>query len=480
MNPTGLSFEYTTEKSDGGIIMRTILDHGTLIVGYSGGADSSCLLHLLVPWCRNNGVRLAALHVNHMIRGAEADSDEVFCRNVCSSLNVELFVRRADVPSYAKKHGMGLEEAAREVRYSFFDEISEIITGSPDGAAVATAHNSDDNLETVIFNLLRGSGTHGLGGIAPVRDGRFVRPLIRDSGASIREWCRENGVDYVVDSTNSDTEYTRNHIRQNIVPEMRKICHSPQNSAVRLTSLVRTDDDFIESECMKYIAGEKTSISRETLQSLHRALSSRILRHLYNNAKSGNSTIEEVHISKILSMLRENPGNFTISLPGMVTVSADRHTISFGNVKADAVSEFSSGVIFTYPDDGEEFSNVMYRITFSQNPHKNHTIDSQDNNIEENIYKLSTQALLCFDKIKGTLKIKYRESGDLYRYGGLTRKVKKLFGDKKLTSEEKSLIPIISDDEGIVWIPTFPPRDGLSAITNKSDSVILITAEKIK
>lgn len=480
MNQPGLLFRDTTEKFDGGIIMRTILDHGSLIVGYSGGADSSCLLHLLVPWCRDRGIRLAALHVNHMIRGAEADSDELFCRTVCDSLNVELFVRRADVPAYAEKHGVGLEEAARTIRYSFFDEISEIITGRADGSAVATAHNSDDNLETVIFNLLRGSGTHGLGGIVPVRDGRFVRPLIRDSGEKIREWCKNNGVEYVVDSTNADTDYTRNHIRRKIVPEMRKICPSPEASAARLTSLVRSDDDFIESECKKYVTYGQTSISRDTLSSLHRALSSRILRHLYNKAKKGSSTIEEVHISKILFLLCENPGEFTFSLPGKVSVYADRHTVSFGSAKSDSEIEFPGGVIFTYPIDGNEFSNGFYRITFSHNYNKNHTTDSSDNNINENIYKLSTQALLCFDKIKGTLKIKYRESGDLYRLGGMTRKVKKLLCDKKLSSEEKSSIPIISDDDGIVWIPTFPPRDGLSAITENSKDILCITAEKLK
>ncbi len=475
--PQSLSFEYTAEKFENGLIGRTMEKHGCVIVGFSGGADSSCLLRLMIPWCRKKQIRLAAVHVNHMIRGDEADSDEMFCRRTCDSLGIELFVRRADVPSYANEHGLGIEEAARKIRYSVFDEISEILTGSPNGAAIATAHNADDNLETVIFNMLRGAGTHGLGGIPPVRDGRFVRPLIRDSSEYIRQWCRDNGVEYVTDSTNANTDYTRNHIRLNIVPELRRICPSPEKSASRLTSLLRADDDFIESECRKYFTPGDTSVSRRVLENMHPSPASRLLRHLYSAAASGSSSLEEVHIAKILSCLTETEGEFSLSLPGSIKFRADRHTVSFD--QPDSGFDAEEITEFTYPDDGDVYENGLYRVVFSHYPHKNHTPDSIENNIDENIYKLSTQAVLCFDKINGTLKIKKREGGELYLFGGMNRKVKKLLGDKKLTSYEKSHIPIISDDDGVVWIPSFPPRDGLSALRKPDGNILVITAERI-
>ncbi|MBE6541807.1 MAG: tRNA lysidine(34) synthetase TilS [Ruminococcaceae bacterium] len=478
--PTSLSFEHTTENFENGSIGRTMREHGTVIIGYSGGADSSCLLHLMIPWCRDNGIRLCALHVNHMIRGDEADADEDFCRRTCDELGIELFVRRVDVPAYAKENSIGLEEAARKIRYSLFDEISEIITGRFDGAAIATAHNADDNLETVIFNMLRGSGSRGLGGISPVRDGRFVRPLIRDSSENIRNWCKESSIPYVVDSTNKDTDYTRNHIRHAVVPEMKKICQSPEVSASRLTSLLRQDDDYIESECRKYFSDGDTSISREDISGLHTALSSRILRHLYANAKKSDcgASLAETHISKILSCIAGSEGEITLSLPGGVAFFADRKRVGFS--PEDQVKERTEGVLFSYPNDGEIYRDDTCTVRFSLVHHKNHRTDSIDNNKEENIYKLSTQAVLCFGKIKGTLSIRHRENGDVYRFGGMNHKVKKLLCDRKLTSHEKDSLPIISDDDGIVWIPSFPPRDGMSALHGCDGDILIITAESTR
>ena len=215
---------------------------------------------------------------------------------------------------------------------------------------------------------------------------------------------------------------------------------------------------------------------RRVIEEMHPALASRLLRHLYS-AASESTSLGEVHISKILSCLKETEGEFSLSLPGSISFTADRRTVSFSPA-GDCGHTDEIGV-FTYPADGDTYENGMYKVVFSHNPHKNHVPDNIENNIDENIYKLSTQAVLSFDKIKGTLKIKKREGGELYRFGGMNRKVKKLLGDKKLTSDEKSRIPIISDDEGIVWIPSFPPRDGLSALHKNSGDILVITVTRI-
>ena len=192
---------------------------GCVIAAYSGGADSTCLLYHLAHWCAENNVRLLAAHVNHGIRGDDADRDEAFCRETCETLGIPLAVRRENVPELARQTGRGLEETAREVRYTFFDELS----AQHGGALIATAHNADDQLETVLFHLLRGSGLRGLCGIDPLRDGRFLRPLIADSGADIRRWCADNRIPYVTDATNADTDYTRNFIRHRLLPPMEEI-----------------------------------------------------------------------------------------------------------------------------------------------------------------------------------------------------------------------------------------------------------------
>ena len=139
--------------------MDTLMSsHGAVVAGFSGGADSICMLYLLNEYCTEHEIKLIAAHVNHMIRGDDADSDESFCRDFAERHGIEIQVKKADVPALAKEMGKGTEETARLVRYGFFDELAEKY-----GAVTATAHNASDNAETVIFNMLRGCGTHGLG-----------------------------------------------------------------------------------------------------------------------------------------------------------------------------------------------------------------------------------------------------------------------------------------------------------------------------
>lgn len=448
-----LSFRQTL--SDHGLD-EAVLSSGTVIVGFSGGADSSCLLRLLNEWTKEKGVALHAAHVNHLIRGDEADRDEKFCRLVCKELGIPLHVLKIDVPALAKERGTGLEETARNIRYEFFDQISREITGKQEGAIIATAHNADDNLETVVFNMLRGSGTHGLCGIDPIRDGRFIRPLICDSSEDIRQWCCDNGVEFVTDSTNLETEYTRNRIRHVVVPALEQITPEPTNAVTRMTTLLRQDDDYLTEVARSYVKAGSTEIDRQTLSELHPAISSRVIRLLYRGAKTDSSTLGEIHVKSLLSLLESAEGEASLSLPGKITVKINRRTVSF--VLDDVEPQYSGETVFQYPADGAIFENSLCRVAFSHTEHNNHNNNSSK---DENIYKLSILTSLSFDKIKGAIKIKYRQAGDTYFFGGMTRKVKKLLGDKKLTSEEKNLIPILWDDNGILWIPGFPPRDGL-------------------
>lgn len=451
---------------------------GTVIAAYSGGADSSCLLYHLVRWCRDNGVALAAAHVNHRIRGGDADRDEQFCRETCGKLQIPLYVLRENVPELARQSGRGLEETARFVRYSFFDRVSEELTGRPDTAVIATAHNADDNLETVVFNLLRGSGTHGLSGIDPLRDGRYVRPLICDTGAEIRRWCADNHVPYVTDATNADTDYTRNFIRHNIVPQMEKICENPRRAALRMSSLLRQDDDFLDQTAAQYVSDGDVSIPRGTLAGLHPAIASRVILRLYDNAvRAGSvqSSLEELHVREILRLAASDVPETSLSLPGKIRFTADRHTVRFRFADAAEpaqVPEKNDDIVFTYPDDGDVFENERYVIKFS---HENHVNNVKE---EENIYKLFICRTFCFDKIKDVLHIRYRRPGDTCVFGGMTRKVKKLFIDRKLTAEEKSALPLILSGDDILWIPLFPPRDGVLAQEGENGLTIAFYEKK--
>jgi len=429
---------------------------GTVVVGFSGGADSSCLLRLLKSWGDEHGVAVAAAHINHRIRGEAADRDQAFCEAVCRELNVPLYTRTYDVPALSQEWNMGLEEAARKVRYACFDEVSELLTGSCEKAVIATAHNATDNLETVLFHLARGTGLHGLCGIDPIRSGRYIRPLITVSGEEIRRWCAENNIPTVTDETNADTAYTRNRIRHGILPHLEHIVPSPETSISRMTALLRQDDDYLTQTALS-AAGDGTALPRSDLASLHPAILSRVLTILCSRVES-NSSLSEIHIRRCMELIKSNTTEASLDLPGNIRFHLDRHRAEFS--KADPKT--SSPGFFEIPFDGSDFSNQRYRMIFSrgisQEIHENFTSLL---NKEENIYKLSIHKTLDFDKIIGALKIRNRREGDTIYFGGMTRKVKKLLIDKKLTAEEKACLPILCDDCGIVWIPGFPPRDGM-------------------
>ena len=456
---------------------RTMRQNGTVIAAYSGGADSSCLLHHLYHWCAEHGVFLAAAHVNHGIREEDADRDEAFCRQTCENLGIPLYVRRVNVPELARENSRGLEETARIVRYAFFDEVSEQLTGSPTAALVATAHNADDHLETVLFHLLRGSGTRGLCGIDPLRDGRFLRPLIADTGADIRRWCAEHGIAYVTDVTNADTEYTRNLIRHTVVPPMLGVSDHPQKAVLRMSALLRQDNDFLDSTAGQYLPAGAVSVERDTLNALHPAIASRVLIRMYQNTGSG-STPEERHIREMLRLSASGGTDFTLSLPGNIRFSANRHTVRFTEEplrireKTPESPETSDEIVFTYPTDGNRFENERFVIRFSPNGHANNFQE------DENIYKLFICRTFCFDKIKDGLQIRYRRPGDTCVFGGMTRKVKKLFIDRKLTAEEKSSLPLLLSGDEILWIPLFPPRDDVLAKENEPGLTVAFYEKK--
>lgn len=447
-----------------------------IIAAFSGGADSSAMLRLLAEYAAENKIPLVCAHVNHKIRGEEADADEQFARNVAASLKLPIYVAQKDVPAYAEKNGCGLEEAAREVRYSFFDELSCQLTGGLN-AVVATAHNADDNLETVLFRLMRGSGLKGLCGIAPVRDGRFIRPLIACTGKEIRDYCRENEIPYVVDSTNANTEYTRNYIRHEIIPRLETVFERPQRTVLRTAELLREDDDVLEAEATEIFSKNMRSFRRDELLHTPPALSARILRKMYVYARGDTeNALEYVHIKSMLRLAASDKSAGSVSLPGFVDFCVSRDSVYF---KTNALSksarngDATDGYFrFEMDKNGSAFENSRYKIEVSP---QEHTAGTEE---YENIYKLSIHQKMCFDKIIGALYIKYRNKGDTYRYGGMTRKVKKLMIDRKLTIDEKNLLPLLCDDAGILWTPYYPVRDDARASEKEAKTLHIYFYEK--
>ncbi|MDE7281195.1 MAG: tRNA lysidine(34) synthetase TilS [Ruminiclostridium sp.] len=210
-----------------------------VIVGLSGGADSVTLLHCLYSLRETLDIELFACHINHNLRGEDSDRDQKFAEDLCKNLDIPLRVFSVDVKGAAQKH-QSTEEAARKLRYEKFSEYAEDI-----GAKAATAHNACDNSETVLLNLIRGTGLKGLCGIPPVRD-CFIRPLICCTREEIEEYIKANSLQYVTDKTNFSTDYTRNKVRLQLMPLLLEMNPSFHRGVSRTVSALRKDSDFLE------------------------------------------------------------------------------------------------------------------------------------------------------------------------------------------------------------------------------------------
>jgi len=210
-----------------------------IIIALSGGADSVSLLYAFDELKEEFGVTIEACHVNHKLRGEQSDSDEKFVRALCERLGIKLYLREVDVKALQKKH-QSLEECAREARYSYFREIGT-------RAVIATAHTANDNTETVLLNLIRGTALRGLCGIPPVR-ANIIRPLIEVTRERVLAYLEEKGADYVTDESNFSKEFTRNNLRLDVIPALEKINPSLNDGITRMCETLRRDEEYLRKD----------------------------------------------------------------------------------------------------------------------------------------------------------------------------------------------------------------------------------------
>lgn len=422
--------------------MRELLEGGVL-VGLSGGADSVMLLLLLIMYRREHRLSfpVLAVHVNHMIRGSEADRDEAFSRRICEELGVEFLSYSIDVPTLSKENGASVEETARNARYSVF---ADIIKGRSDISAICVAHNADDNFETVLINMMRGSGTKGLAGISPRRD-NVIRPLIYVSKSDITAALTEENIAFVTDSTNESDDYTRNYIRHNVIPRLTDMFTTAYTSLERMCRNLREDDECLNLYALDFAGAHKNGVvPRKDLANLSKALLFRVLKIYFKEVSL--ATLSEVHVTAIKERLALD-GDFSLSMPSGINFVARGDFCGFEAVGAlgetgefiykldgeiTPVPDFNAEIILSYTPFGDSFSNV---------------------------YNISTQVNLGSAIIKGDLYVRNKRDGDTCYWGGLTRKLKKLFNDKKIPTDMRSRIPILCDESGVVWVPGFGVRD---------------------
>ncbi|MBE6691809.1 MAG: tRNA lysidine(34) synthetase TilS [Ruminococcaceae bacterium] len=420
------------------------LSEKNLCVCLSGGADSVSLLCAMDTLKEKYGFSLYACHFNHMIRGNEADRDESFCKDLCEKLHIKIYCGRDDVPAYAKAYKLSMEEAARECRYAFFKRISE----NNHIDYCLTAHNMNDDAETLLFNLIRGSGLNGATAISPIKD-NLLRPLLKIKRSEIENFLEEIGQNYIFDSTNASVEYTRNYIRNVLMPCVEKINPSVVESLSRYIDNARIDREYFEETIENIVDSD--------LRSLHKSLRTRII---YKKYKDFCGCI-------INSYLIAAIDNALFSEKRSVIPVSDKTEAVVGNGKVDFYSK----------DEVEKLEFDETELHYGENSmfgdRVKVVINSKDNKNTENVNKISTTEQLSFDNIKGTLRVRNRRVGDKIKIHGINKSLKKLFIDKKIPKEYRNIIPIILDEEGILYVPFVGISD--RAFLKNSDSTITIT-----
>lgn len=415
----------------------------SVLVGFSGGADSVALLSYLHHRAKEKGTHVRALHVHHGIRGEAADADESFCRAFCEARGIPLTVVRADIPALAKAEGKGLEEAARDFRYrTFYEEMERDATLT----AVATAHNADDNVETVLFHLARGTALKGLCGIPPVTPRGVIRPLLDCTKDEIIAYCEGNTMAYVTDETNADPTYTRNHIRHTAVKDLKVVNPELCAAVTRMCDALRRDEAALAAqadEAFAKIHGSETD--RDTLLSLSDAVLYRVLERMY--ATVGGGTLSAVHFEDMATLLHSDQLDKDLSLPDGVIFSTAGRLVCFRR------EEKREPYCYPLSLGDHVFEDLGIRVCLS--------LEEKIPEKDENIYKLSTYRPVKFDTINGSVFIRSRQSGDRLRQNSMTKSVKRMLCDAHVPRWRRDSVPLFCDQNGIFYIRGLGLRDGM-------------------
>ncbi len=288
-----------------------------VVIGVSGGPDSMTLLNILNNLKEKLNIEIYVAHINHMIR-KEADEETKYVKEFCEKINVEFYYKRLDVKDEATKLKIGTEEAGRNIRYKFFDEIANKVGANK----IATAHNSNDNAETVLMNIIRGTSISGLKGIEKIRDGKYIRPIIECNRSEIEEYCKEKNLNPKLDKTNLDNIYTRNKIRNMLIPFIKKEFNPNIIEGInRLSNIALEEEQFInkivENEYKRLLISvdikdeNKTEIvlSMKEFNLLDYVIKAKIILYTITKVKGNATGIEKIHIDDIIKLCNNNIGN---------------------------------------------------------------------------------------------------------------------------------------------------------------------------
>ncbi len=433
------------------IDLNSVISKGkTLAIAVSGGSDSMALLHYTFLNAKKFEINVIALNVEHGIRGESSISDTAFVKDYCSKNDIPLLTYSVDSVNNAKQNKLSLEQSARILRYNcFFDAIA-----CKKCDAVATAHHQSDNLESVLFNLFRGTSLKGVSGITQDYDGKIVRPLLNVSKAEIDEYVKTNDIPFVTDESNFDDDFTRNHLRLNVIPKIKEVFPEVEKSVSRFSSIAKIEDEYLDQVAHSILSIEQ-SVCKIRLGN-HKAISSRAV--IIALKELGlEKDWEKVHVDGVLDLEQSQNGS-VIHLPKGIV----------------AVREYDDIVIFKKDDF------FLSSIPFSIGEHKFGKTKISITPLLRSGIDLKNGFYADLKKIPKTAIIRTKLDGDVFtKFGGGTKKLCDYLTDKKIPLRLRDTLPVLADGNTILLIFGLAVSN-LIKVDESTENIVKFTCEEYK
>lgn len=421
----------------------------TIVVAVSGGPDSVAMMHLLLSIKNAFNLKLYGVHLDHVTRDGQSTLDANFVKDFFDNNGIEGYFFKKDIEKYAKELNISFEEAGRLERYRLFNQVMEKTNANK----IALGQNLNDQGETLLFRLFRGTGLDGLTGIDYKRDGYIIRPILDLTREEIERYCKENGLNTRLDHTNLERIYSRNRIRLDIIPYVKEHFNNKIEKALWRTSKLLSEDQMLINQVVdnyinayvsfyegKYILNIK-SFNKEM-----KALRSRVVREIFNRLKGDLEGVSYKNIESILSLIeKEKTGKEKEFYEIKCFINYDQ--VEFFKKEQVNPNKIDRNLVL-------KVINNPGKIKFTTNP---------------------LEIYIDYDKIQGEIFIRYRKSGDRFRPLGMkgSKKIKDYFIDEKIALGERDNVPLVCDEKNIIWVVGYRMSDAYK-ITNKTQKVLHI------
>lgn len=416
-----------------------------VIVGVSGGADSICLLFVLLELQKSIPFEIIVVHVNHGLRGLDADEDEAYVKKICEEQDLLCVTYSENVELIAKNRKQSTEEAGREVRYAAFYRTLELYGGTK----IALAHHKNDNVETFLMNMARGTGLKGLGGIRPV-SGKLIRPLLCMEREEIEQYLQKKGIAYCTDKTNASDEYTRNRIRNHVIPYMEKEINSctvshindTMEQLLEIQSYLEVQRDIHMETCVR-VQEDGYIVNWEELKKIPNVIQTLVLKQALVNITGMEKDITSVHLKELQNLFQKQVGR-RLDLPYETEALKMYEGIK---LRKKTAIETEKIVCEVSVNESNEQQIILENMTLILRVFENFDGNMQD--VQKNNTKW-----FDYDIIKNGLCIRTRKPGDYItiHQDGKKQKLKSYFINEKIPKEERDKVLLVADGSHILWI----------------------------